>query len=167
MTRLAHVPAVLTFAAALLAGGCATPKLEVGDADRVTTPRAAVSEPATVLNRTVAWGGLIVAAVNLKDSTRIEIVGYPLDDSNRPRRGDNPIGRFIALHPGYLETADYAPGREITVVGKVTGTRAGTVGEASYVYPVVESSRVHLWPKPGTERPETTFHFGVGIGIIK
>jgi outer membrane lipoprotein len=115
----------------------------------------------------MVWGGLIVMARNLKDSTQIEIVGYPLDDSNRPRRGDNPTGRFIALHSGYLETADYAPGREITVVGKMTGTRTGTVGEASYVYPVVEASRAQLWPKPGSERPETTFHFGVGIGIIR
>lgn len=167
MIRPALLPALLMIVAGVLASGCATPAFEVGDADRVTTPRAAAVEPATVLNRTVVWGGLIVLAKNLKDSTQIEIVGYPLDDSNRPRRGDNPVGRFIALHTGYLETADYAPGREITVVGKMTGTRTGMVGEAAYVYPVVEASRAQLWPKPGADRPESTFHFGIGIGISR
>lgn len=168
MIHPALLPVLSAIVTALLASGCATPAFEVGgDVDRVITPRAAAVEPATARNRTVAWGGLIVSAKNLKDSTQIEIVGYPLDDSNRPKRNADPIGRFIAIHPGYLETADYAPGREITVLGPVSGTRTGTVGEATYVYPVVDASRAQLWPKPGTDRPESTFHFGIGIGISR
>jgi outer membrane lipoprotein len=168
MTRPVLLSALFAIVAVLLASGCATPAFEVGgDVDRVITPRAAAVEPATARNRTVAWGGLIVSARNLKDSTQIEIVGYPLDDSNRPKRGADPIGRFISIHPGYLETADYAPGREITVLGTMSGTRTGTVGEATYVYPVVEASRAQLWPKPGADRSEPTFHFGIGIGISR
>jgi outer membrane lipoprotein len=168
MIRSALIPALFALATALLASSCATPVFEVGsDVDRVSTPREAVLDPATVRNRAVAWGGLIVSTVNLKDVTQIEIVGYPLDDSNRPRRGVDPVGRFIVLHPGYLETTDYASGREITVVGKVSGTRTGKVGETSYVYPVLETSRVQLWPKPEKDRPDSSIHFGIGIGVTR
>jgi outer membrane lipoprotein len=165
--------AALPFGSLLLAGtlavlgGCATAPLDIGAADRHVTPRAATENVAAVRDRTVAWGGVIVVTKNLKDSTQIEIVSYPLDDSNRPRTDATPTGRFLAMQSGYLETADYAPGRIVTVVGKVTETRTGTVGEAPYVYPVVAATNVHLWPRPRTERPDTTFHFGIGVGIIR
>jgi outer membrane lipoprotein len=168
MTRPALFLTATALSAVLTAGGCATPAFEVGgDVDRASTPRAVALDPVAARDRTVAWGGVIVATANLKDSTQIEIVGYPLDDHNRPKRDADQVGRFLVLHPGYLESADYAAGREITVVGKVAGTRAGTVGEAAYVYPVVETRRMHLWPKPGRERTEPSIHFGIGIGISR
>lgn len=167
MTRLVVVFALFLIAGSLLLGGCATPAIEIGAADRSVTPREAAADIAKVRQRTVAWGGIILAGTNLKDSTQFEVLGYPLDDRNRPQADAAPIGRFIVVHPGYLETADYAPGRQITVVGEVTESRTGTVGEARYVYPVVATHRVHLWPKAPQERTEPSIHFGIGIGIIR
>ena len=118
-------------------------------------------------NRELAWGGVIVAARNLKDSTQLEILGYPLDDRNRPDSDAAPIGRFIAVHPGYLETADYAPGRLVTAVGAVTQTRSGTIGEAQYTYPVLATHRIHLWSKSPREPSRPSIHFGIGIGISR
>lgn len=146
---------------------CATPAFDIAGADPLVTPRQAAGNLAALRDRTVAWGGVIVAAKNLKDNTQFEVLGYPLDDQNRPKRETDPLGRFIVVHPGYLETADYAPGRLITVVGKLTETRTGTVGEAQYVYPVVGVSRMHLWPRQQEERREPSIHFGIGIGIIR
>jgi outer membrane lipoprotein len=150
----------------LLVSGCATP-YDIGNADPRITPVEAAKDVPGMLNHTIAWGGLIAATKNLKDKSEIEVVAYPLDSENRPNRDASPTGRFLVIQSGYLETADYAPDRLITVVGTVTETRTGTVGEAEYVYPVVAASRLRLWPRPSLERREPSFHFGVGVGIIR
>ena len=113
---------------------------------------------------TPASGGVIVASSNLKNETQIEVLGFPLDDGQEPKTNDAPLGRFVILQPGYLETADYASGRHITVVGSLTGTRQGRIGESDYTYPVVKPDRVHLWPQESETRyTEPRFHFGVGV----
>ena len=150
----------------LLLSGCVTP-YDIGTADPRVTPVEAAKDVAGMLNPNVAWGGLIAAAKNLKDKTELEVVGYPLDSENRPDSNAAPTGRFLVTQPGYLETADYAPNRLITVVGRVTATRNGTVGEAAYVYPVVVASKMRLWPKPTAQQREPGFHFGIGVGIMR
>jgi outer membrane lipoprotein len=150
----------------VLLTGCAT-SFDVGSADRTVTPREAAQTPAMVRNRDVAWGGVIANAKNLTDNTQFEIIGYPLDRENRPQADQGPIGRFLIVHPGYLETADYAAGREVTVVGAPNETRTGKVGEASYVYPVVTAKNLYLWPKESKQSSKPTFHFGIGIGILR
>jgi outer membrane lipoprotein len=149
----------------LFIGGCTTP-YDIGNADPRVTPVEAAQDVAGMLNHTVAWGGLIAASKNLKNKSELEVVGYPLDSEHRPDHDAKPTGRFLVIQSGYLETVDYAPGRLITVVGTVMETRAGTVGEAKYVYPVVTASKLHLWPKLSSGRGEPGFHFGIGVGII-
>src|SRR5687768_15656576 len=149
------------FGLSLVASGCAT-SFDIGKADPSVTPREAAQNPALVQKREVAWGGTIVNGKNLNDNTQLEVVAYPLDDNNRPRPDGGPQGRVLIIHPGYLETADYAPGRQVTVVGVVTETRSGKVGEAPYTYPVVTATRLHLWPRE-TQQQQTSeprFHFG-------
>lgn len=163
-SRIAWFIALL--AGALLAG-CATTPYDIGKAETGVTPQQAVNDLPRMLERHVAWGGKIAVAKNLKDRTEIEVVAYPLDTSNRPDEDAQPIGRFIVVHPGYLETADYAPGRLVTVVGKVNEVRQGKVGEAQYAYPVIKADALHLWPKPDAARNEPRIHFGVGVGIIR
>lgn len=162
MVRTRSILAATVIASAL--GACATP-FDVGTADRKTTPQQATADLGAVRGRTVAWGGVIVHAKNLQDATQIEVLGYPLDLDNRPDTKAAPLGRFLALHPGYLETADYNAGRLLSVVGSITETREGTVGEARYVYPVLAATRLHLWPKETQQPADTQFHFGIGIGI--
>ena len=165
MSRRTALAVSLLIGSALIVRGCATP-YDIGNADPRVTPVEAAQDVAGMLNHTVAWGGLIAAAKNLKDKSEIEVVGYPLDSENRPNHDAKPTGRFLVIQPGYLETADYAPGRLITVVGTVTETRSGTVGEAKYVYPVVVATKLQLWPKSTADRREPGFHFGIGVGII-
>ena len=156
----------LLISVTLLVAACATP-YDIGGADPRVTPQEAARDVPGMLNHNVAWGGLIAVAKNLKDTTELEVVGYPLDSENRPDRDAAPTGRFIVIHAGYLETTDYAPGRLITAVGLVTGTRTGTVGEAKYVYPVLKADRMKLWPPTYDGRSEPSVHFGVGVGIIR
>jgi outer membrane lipoprotein len=165
MHHHAALLASLSLAGLLLVGGCATP-YDIGNADTRVTPTEAAKDVSGMLNHTVAWGGLIAVIKNLQDKTEIEVVAYPLDSQNAPDRYAAPTGRFIVTRAGYLETADFAPGRLITVVGTVTEARTGTVGEAKYVYPVVLASKLNLWPQPYGERRESNVHFGIGVGII-
>lgn len=152
------------FLAALLFGGCAT-RFDIGAAEHRITPQQAANNIGLVQNKTVAWGGIIVAARNLANQTQLEVLSYPLNEHGRPQREAKAGGRFIALHPGYLELANYAEGRFVTMTGTVSETRAGSVGEAHYVYPVLAIKTLFLWPTPEEEATKPQFHFGVGVGI--
>jgi outer membrane lipoprotein len=130
------------------------------------SPAAAAADFAHHRGRTVEWGGLVIAAENRRDSTWLEILAYPLDGDHQPRREGRPLGRFQAIHPGYLETADYAPGRWVTVVGTIRELRVGKVGAAPYRFPLVEIGRINLWRvAPADSSSEPQFHFGIGVGI--
>ncbi len=148
----------------MLLHGCATP-LDIGAADRKLTPQQAITTIDAVRTRTIAWGGVIVSVKNLTDKTQFEILAYPLDENNRPDNTATPQGRFLAYHSGYLETTDYKEGRLVTIIGSLTETRTGNVGEAQYTYPVIATTRIHLWPITPPSSSEPRFHFGVGIGI--
>jgi outer membrane lipoprotein len=150
--------------AALLLGGCAT-RFDIGAAEHRITPQQATNNIGLVQNKTIAWGGIIVASRNLASQTQLEILSYPLDEHGRPDREAKAGGRFIALHPGYLELANYAEGRLVTMTGAVNETRAGSVGESRYVYPVLAVKSLFLWPTPEEEANKPQFHFGVGVGI--
>ena len=115
MNRPITLLILLTIVSIPFAGGCATP-YDIGSADPRVTPHEAAQNVPGMLNHNVAWGGMIAATKNLKDKTELEVVGYPLDSGNRPDYDAAPIGRFLVIQSGYLETADYAPGRLITVV---------------------------------------------------
>jgi outer membrane lipoprotein len=93
----------------------------------------------------VRWGGVIHKITNLKTETELEIISRDLDKKARPRVQDNTYGRFLARIPGFLEPSVFAPNREITVVGTVTGTLKRPIGEFEYTYPVVDVKTYHLW----------------------
>jgi len=145
----------------LLLGACASgPGFDTGGVDRSLTPQGVTTGPQAARGKQVLWGGAIIRTTNLKDSTQMEVVAYPLDAHERPQHDSAPLGRFILEQDGFLEPESYAEGRLITVVGTVSGTRAGQVGESDYDYPVVSARRIHLWP----EDKGGGVSFGIGIG---
>lgn len=150
------------FLAAFLAACAARSPLDTLAVDQSVTLEGALADPDAARNRTVQWGGRIVNTVNLQDTTQIEVLAYPLDRSGRPDPDAAPLGRFLAVRSGYLEAAVYAPGRLLTLVGPVTGTRRGKIGDAEYTYAVVSAEQIHLWPVD-ERRDEPRFHFGVGV----
>lgn len=153
--------------ALLLVTACATtPPLNLSGADPTLTPDAAVTNIDSARGRRVAWGGTIVATHNLKDITEIEVLGYPLQESGQPDVETKAQHRFLIIRKGYLESADYRAGRLLTAVGDVTGTRNGKVGEAPYVYPVLQADDLYLWPTENAGRGKSNVQFGIGIGVI-
>lgn len=158
-----------TVLATLLLAACASgPGISTVDVNQSITPREAIAEIGSVRGNKVLWGGMIVNSTNLEGSTRLEVLAYPLDASQRPDTEAQPTGRFLAIEPGYLETVDYRQGRLVTVKGTLNETRKGEIDEADYTYPVVASHRLHLWPQQDVvdDRGWGGVNFGIGIGVL-
>jgi outer membrane lipoprotein len=153
---------------ALVLGACASvPKFDTAQVDKSITPSSAVAEISRVRGHRVFWGGTIVTSRNLKNSTELEVLGYPLDDAGRPQLDKTPLGRFLAVRSGYLEPVDYAPGRLVTIVGKLDEVREGKVGDAPYRYPIITAEQLALWPLSTSRSSDPQLHFGIGVGIIR
>jgi outer membrane lipoprotein len=153
----------LALALALALGGCAGARFDTSRVDPGLAPRDAAAEPSWAQGRTVQWGGLLIQTTNRPDETDLEILAYPLTRRGEPRTGRTPLGRFVARRGGYLDPAEYAPGRTVTVVGTVLGTLQGRVGEAEYTYGLVAAEQLHLWPR---DYPVSEPRVRFGIGAI-
>lgn len=153
----------------LLAGalaGCAPkPIFHTQVPSIAATPAQVAQTPERYAHSTVIWGGKVVQVTNLADHSEIEILGYPLDASQRPRASDTGGGRFIAVMAGYVEPLEYPDGALMTVSGTLDGSRAGQVGEASYVFPLVKVVQAHLWTPEELRQGRSNVHFGVGLGV--
>jgi outer membrane lipoprotein len=132
-----------------------------------TAPNIVAQSPGQYTNADVIWGGQVVEVRNLADHSEVEIVGYPLDSSQRPKLANNGgWGRFIAVMPGYVESFDYPTGSLITLSGRITSTRDGKVGEASYVFPLVSVAQSHRWTPDEMNAGKSNVSFGVGVGGV-
>lgn len=158
--RLLHV---LPLAVALLAGCAAGPQFDTVGTDPALTPAAVVPDMEAKRGTAVIWGGVIVATTNLRNGTRLELLGYPLNRSQRPDIAAPAQGRFLVYWPEYLESVDFAAGRQLSVRGRLDGLESGQVGQSRYLYPVVAAERLWLWPRPGERSTDPTFHFGFGV----
>lgn len=150
--------------AVLLSGCGTTPKFDTTDVSQQLTPLQASGSPQQAIGKRVIWGGLILSVKNLADATQLEILAYPLSSSHRPDTTAEPIGRFLLIKAGYLETAEFSEGRYVSVQGRITGTRRGRIGENEYLYPLVEGEKLFLWSKD-FEKEQPKVHFGIGIII--
>jgi outer membrane lipoprotein len=148
--------------------GCVAPRppLPVAGTEPGVTPGAVLARPDAHRGAQVLWGGGIIATENLAAGARIELLAYPLDGQQRPRRGAEPRGRVLVRRDGYLEPMDYHQGRSLTLRGRVVGVRTTRVGERRLEVPVVEAEALHLWPRePAARRGGLPFdiHFGIFV----
>jgi outer membrane lipoprotein len=68
-------------------------------------------------------------------------------------------GRFIASTGQFLDSAVYHAGRDITIVGEVSGQKTMRLGEVDYQYPLVSVKDLHLWEPYSGPR----FFFSIGV----
>ncbi len=162
-------PANLVLLTALLLAGCAgTPQNDAAPDLARVAPDVTVADAPRYQGQRLEWGGQIVAVHNLHNRTELEVLAYPLSSGGRPDATATPQGRFLAVRSGFLEPADYAPGRLVTVSGVVGPPREGTVGEARYRYPTLSAEVLRLWDTEptgyGGSVPFGTIGIGVGSG---
>ena len=143
-------------------GACASSPLKLEGVNRSVRP-SMVSAEHPYTNMRVVWGGMIVKTQPLQHKTQIEVLAFPVDASGEPDRQTASQGRFLIQHQGFLEPADFSPGRWVSVVGKIGPSQMGKVGQASYRFPVILPEQLYLWPLTSRSNTQTYFHFGIGI----
>jgi outer membrane lipoprotein len=137
--------ALLLLPTAALLGGCATAPVPLAGEFAVLTPAQSVADSRS--GERVRWGGEIIKVDPRADSTCFEILSRELDGRARPLARDHSDGRFIACRAGFYDPEVFVRGRDITIVGNVTGSEKGRVGEFDYTYARVAAEAVYLWPK--------------------
>ena len=147
----------------LALAGCVTSPLNTEEVSVQLSPEQIKSNP-DMAKGTVIWGGVIVSSINLADRTQFEVLAYPLNSYQRPATSKPSLGRFLLQSPDYLETQNYAQGRMVTAIGTLQGITKGEVGEATYDYPTVTISDIHLW-HPDSSHESPRFIFGIGLNI--
>ncbi|PWG60970.1 Slp family lipoprotein [Sediminicurvatus halobius] len=137
----------------LLLAGCANmPEALQGVPESAPMPAAVRADPDAFAGERVRWGGRIVEVENTSGETRIAVLARALQGGGRP--GDTTAGgRFLARFEGFVDPAEYAAGREITVVGEVVGAETRRIGDYPYRYPVVAVERHVLWAEPAPAPP--------------
>jgi outer membrane lipoprotein len=159
MTRL--LPPLLLL---LLISGCSSkPLLPTEGVSMELTVKQVADAGKAMSGKRVLWGGVIINSTNLEGRTRLEVLAYPLDSQQRPQTGKPAGSRFLAYQQGYLETADYAAGRQVSMVGTISGIEEGRLGEHRYQYPGIDADQIHLWP---LEQPQSEPRVRFGFGVI-
>ena len=134
---------------AVLVGGCATafPESVMRTVDTRITADELLRDPAALKGARVILGGEILAVQPRPGLTEIELLARRLRGDDSPERSDRSPGRVLLHTPEFLDPAVYAMGRQITVVGEVTGVEERKIGEVPYRYPLIRVERIRLWPK--------------------
>lgn len=131
-----------------LLGACATAPKPLQGEFTVVTPRDIAASGQT--GDTVRWGGLVIDVSPEAERTCIQLLSRELTGWARPRNRDASEGRFVACRAGFYDPEVFTPGREVTVVGRVTGLTERPVGDYAYAMPEVAAEVIYLWP----ERPD-------------
>jgi len=139
----ARLSSLLVLTTLLMQGCQAAPKLPIPKPNPLVS--AVQEKPDAYKSQRVTWGGVILATEAKENGTEIIILAKRLDSVTRPIESDAAFGRFIATVKGFVDPAVYAPGRELSVNGIVTGSENRKIGEYDYLYPVVSVDSHHLW----------------------
>ncbi|SAA72487.1 Slp family outer membrane lipoprotein [Enterobacter hormaechei] len=116
-------------AVAIALSGCVT----VPDAIKGTSPTPqqdlvrVMNAPELYVGQEARFGGKVVEVLNQQGKTRLEIATVPLDSGARPVLGEASRGRIYADVSGFLDPVDFR-GQLVTVVGPITGSVAGKIG---------------------------------------
>ncbi|MFY9270114.1 MAG: Slp family lipoprotein [Candidatus Manganitrophaceae bacterium] len=133
--------------------------------DRRLTFEEVKENPEAHLGRLILIGGEIIETRNFEDKTEIEVLQKPLGSDRAPIPIDESGGRFILIHPTFLDPVVFKSGRRITVVGVVQGKRMERIGQAEGVVPVLGDEHIYLWPS-GRYQKEPSINIGFGFGAI-
>lgn len=150
-----HTRRIAPVLLSLLLGGCAAPAALRGEFPPLTPEQAATSAagPSSAAQPTrVRWGGTILSMKNSEKESCFEILSRPLDSTARPQRTDHDQGRFLTCYKGFKDPEVYKQGRDVTVIGTLTGFESRKVDDFEYTYPQVAAESIYLWQ----ERREPT-----------
>jgi len=124
--------------------------VSVPDAIKGTSPTPqqdlvrVMAAPQLYVGQEARFGGKVVNVLNENGKTRLEIATVPLDDGARPELGVPSRGRIYADIAGFLDPVDYR-NQLVTVVGPITGTVKGKIGESPYTFMLMQVTGYKRW----------------------
>ncbi len=131
---------------ALMLSGCVT----IPDAIKGSSPTPqqdlvrVMNAPQLYIGQEARFGGKVVAVQNQQGKTRLEIATVPLDSGARPVLGEASRGRIFADVNGFLDPVDFR-GQLVTVVGPITGTVDGKIGNTPYKFMLMQATGYKRW----------------------
>jgi outer membrane lipoprotein len=158
---------LLTLLAGLSLAGCVgnPPKPDAALAAQPTPAQVAASAKLPAGAR-LTWGGLVQSVHNFADSTRLEVLSYPLNADRQPITSLPAGGRFMLEMRGFLEPHDFPQGTAITAEGYVTRVLESRVGQAPYRFPLLKGERLEVWAQQqaaeSASSPSVRWSLGVG-----
>lgn len=133
-------------ALAMALSGCVT----IPDAIKGSSPTPqqdlvrVMNAPQLYVGQEARFGGKVVGIENQQGKTRLEIATVSLDDGARPVLGEPSRGRIYADVSGFLDPVDFR-NQLVTVVGPITGTAEGKVGNTPYKFMVMQVNGYKRW----------------------
>ncbi|WLI76013.1 Slp family lipoprotein [Kosakonia sp. H02] len=103
-----------------------------------------MNAPSLYVGQEARFGGKVIDIQNQQGKTRLEIASVPLDSGARPVLGEASVGRIYADVNGFLDPVDFR-NQLVTVVGSITGTVDGKVGNAPYKFMVMQVNGYKRW----------------------
>ena len=118
--------------------------------DPSLTFREVRQNPNAYKGKMVLLGGEIIQILPQKDGTKlIEVLEWPLDRGDEPKRTLTFQGKFLVLVKGNLDLSVYQKGKKITVAGEIQGEIKGKeidqLTEKDYTYPLLSSKELYAW----------------------
>jgi len=96
--------------------------------------------------QTVRWGGVITQVINNEEGTWVEVLATELSQIGKPSTNrNNNFGGFIAKTDEFFDPEVYQEGYSFTVLGILTDSIDGKIGEYKYNFPVVTVQGSYLW----------------------
>ncbi len=109
-----------------------------------------LGNPEKYIGKVIIFGGTIIRTNNKKEKSFVTVLQTPLDARDTPGDSDLSQGRFIVVYDGFLDSAVYEEGREVTVAGTILGKEVRTIDETKYPFPLIEAKEIYLWPRKNT-----------------
>ncbi|WP_447215436.1 Slp family lipoprotein [Citrobacter pasteurii] len=137
---------VLAGAFALMLSGCVT----IPDAIKGSSPTPqqdlvrVMNAPQLYVGQEARFGGKVVNIQNQQGKSRLEIATMPLDSGARPILGEASRGRIYADVNGFLDPVDFR-GQLVTVVGSISGTVDGKIGNTPYKFMLMQVTGYKRW----------------------
>ena len=150
------------FGALVQLAGCATALSE--ETLRLVAPGISLPDahahPKRYLGQVIPVAGTILRTQNRPDGTLLEVLGYPITRRGFPDTSEPAIGRFAVLHPGYLDSLIYRPGRWLACAGRLTG-QVPSADDPMRLLPLIQPLELTLLPETTEDYPP--FHISVGV----
>lgn len=140
-------PLLISLLACLALSGCVSIPQDIQGNDRTLAKvsyQDIKQDIARFNGQEVRLGGKVLNVVNHQNETSFEVAVLPLDYSARPELGTAFQGRIIVKANKFIDPLTLKD-HLVTVLGTVTGTTNGKVGEADYQYLTLNLQGYQVW----------------------